>query len=423
MDSSAATLLLSHPLEIKHDRENGLPFHPLELKNERENGVVCHPLELKDEKENGILCHPLEPKDEGENGVVFDTVKLQKQASLPTEFIWPHGDLVHTQEEELKEPLIDLKGVFRDDKREIIRAAELVRAACMNHGFFQVTNHGVDAELISAAHDQLDAFFKLPISKKLAARRNPGSVCGYSGAHADRFSSKLPWKETLSFGYNHGSDTELSVVEYFKSTVGEEFQETGLVYQRYCEAMKELSLVIMELLAISLEVERLHYKNFFEDGRSIMRCNYYPPCKEPDLTLGTGPHCDPTSLTILHQDQVGGLQVFAANKWQSVRPRSDALVVNIGDTFMALSNGRYKSCLHRAVVNKERERRSLAFFVCPKEDKVVRPPQDLVDREGPRKYPDFTWSDLLEFTQKHYRADITTLHSFTHWLLSNKPPT
>lgn len=65
-----------------------------------------------------------------------------------------------------------------------------------------------------------------------------------------------------------------------------------------------------------------------------MRCNYYPPCKEAGLTLGTGPHCDPTSLTILHQDQVGGLQVFVDGKWQVVRPRPDALVINIGDTFM-----------------------------------------------------------------------------------------
>lgn len=98
--------------------------------------------------------------------------------------------------------------------------------------------------------------------------------------------------------------------------------------------MNELSLSIMELLAISLGVYRLHYREFFEDSSSIMRCNYYPPCQEPDLTLGTGPHCDPTSLTILQQDDVNGLQVFADNKWKSIRPVPGALVINIGDTFM-----------------------------------------------------------------------------------------
>lgn len=89
----------------------------------------------------------------------------------------------------------------------------------------------------------------------------------------------------------------------------------------------------------------------------------------------------------------------------------------------ALSNGRYKSCLHRAVVNKDSVRKSLAYFVSPKEDKVVRPPQDLMEMEKSRKYPDFTWSSFLEFTQKHYRADVTTLQSFIDWLLStNKNP-
>lgn len=90
----------------------------------------------------------------------------------------------------------------------------------------------------------------------------------------------------------------------------------------------------------------------------------------------------------------------------------------------ALSDGRYKSCLHRAVVNRDKARRSLVFFVCPREDKVVRPPQDMVCREGPRKYPDFTWSDFLEFTQNHYRADVATLQCFIDWLRtrpSSKP--
>jgi isopenicillin N synthase-like dioxygenase len=106
------------------------------------------------------------------------------------------------------------------------------------------------------------------------------------------------------------------------------------VYQRYCEKMKELSLTIMELLELSLGVERGYYREFFEDSRSIMRCNYYPPCPEPERTLGTGPHCDPTALTILLQDDVGGLEVLVDGEWRPVRPVPGAMVINIGDTFM-----------------------------------------------------------------------------------------
>lgn len=367
-----------------------------------------------------LLCPPLELTDKKEHGVSpSDSSFFKKQPNIPREFIWAKGEVGHAHEE-LREPVVDLEGFFSGDEVATQHAAMLVRSACLNHGFFQVINHRVDPHLITVAHDHMEAFFKLPWSKKLRAQRKPGSLWGYSGAHADRFSLKLPWKETLSFGF-HENGSESVVEDFFKSTLGEEFEQTGLVYQKYCQAMKDLSLVLMELLAISLGVDRLHYRKFFEDGSSIMRCNYYPPCQEPGLAFGTGPHCDPTSLTILHQDQVGGLEVYVNNKWRTIRPRCDALVINLGDTFKALSNGRYKSCLHRAVVNRYKERRSLVFFVCPRENKVVTPPQDLVCREGTRKYPDFKWSDLLEFTQKYYRADDATLQNFTKWLLSSNP--
>ena len=92
---------------------------------------------------------------------------------------------------------------------------------------------------------------------------------------------------------------------------------------------------------MSLGVSRAHYREYFEENDSIMRLNYYPPCQKPDLTLGTGPHCDPTSLTILHQDQVGGLQVFVDDEWRSISPNFNAFVVNIGDTFMVCYSSYY----------------------------------------------------------------------------------
>ncbi|RVW78838.1 Gibberellin 20 oxidase 2 [Vitis vinifera] len=374
-----------------------------------------------DSSASTILMPPLlELKDERKKGsVVFDSSKMQKQEKLPTEFIWPDADLVRAQQE-LNEPLIDLDGFFKGDEAATAHAAELIRMACLNHGFFQVTNHGVDLDLIRAAQEDMGAFFKLPLSRKLSVKKKPGELSGYSGAHADRYTSKLPWKETLSFVYCYDSGSKPMVADYFKTALGEDFEQIGWIYQKYCDALKELSLGIMQLLAISLDVDSSYYRKLFEDGYSIMRCNSYPPCKEAGLVMGTGPHCDPVALTILHQDQVKGLEVFVDNKWQSVKPRPGALVVNIGDTFMALSNGKYKSCIHRAVVNMDKERRSLTFFMSPKDDKVVSPPQELIVREGPRKYPDFKWSELLEFTQKHYRPNNDTLQSFVEWRLSSQ---
>nr|CAD19319.1 GA20 oxidase [Beta vulgaris] len=359
-------------------------------------------------------------KQEQNNPLIFDASFLNHQSHIPQQFIWPDGEKPDFIEpEELAVPLIDLQGFLSDDPEKTLKASKLIGEACLKHGFFLVVNHGVERDLIKDAHNLMDDFFEEPLSLKQKALRKLGEHCGYASSFTGRFSCNLPWKETLSFNYSpqESSSSKTHVQDYFNNKFGDSFNHLGTTYQQYCEAMSTLSLRIMELLGLSLGVGRRHFREFFEGHESVMRLNYYPPCQRPDLTLGTGPHCDPTSLTILHQDQVGGLQVFADGKWRSISPNFNAFVVNIGDTFMALSNGRYKSCLHRAVVNSEKPRKSLAFFLCPNKDKVVKPPRELVDEENnPRVYPDFTWPLLLEFTQKHYRADMNTLKVFSQWV-------
>ncbi|KAJ3688835.1 hypothetical protein LUZ61_017999 [Rhynchospora tenuis] len=352
------------------------------------------------------------PSMEASN-LVFDASVLSHEHNIPNQFIWPSEEAPKPDSaEELIVPLIDLS-LHRT--QESCQLVQLVRSACERHGFFQVVNHGIDPELLQQAHRCAESFFQMPLMEKQRAQRRPGESCGYASSFTGRFASKLPWKETLSFRF---SDQKQSIVEdYFVDTLGEAYRHTGDVYQKYCEEMSRISLDIMEVLGLSLGVGPDHYRDFFQGNDSIMRLNYYPPCQKPDQTLGTGPHCDPTSLTILHQDDVAGLQVYIDGKWRTIRPRSNAFVVNIGDTFMALSNGRYKSCLHRAVVNSRVPRKSLAFFLCPQMDKVVRPPGQLIDSKFPRAYPDFTWSTLLNFTQKHYRSDMKTLDAFTEWIL------
>ncbi|XP_057798492.1 gibberellin 20 oxidase 1-D-like [Salvia miltiorrhiza] len=357
-------------------------------------------------------------KDEPKaKSLVFDAKLLQHQSTIPQQFIWPDDEKPCANPPELEVPFIDLGGFLSGDPAAARRASELVGEACRKHGFFLVVNHGVDPSLISHAHQHMDDFFLQPLQQKQRAQRKIGEHCGYASSFTGRFSTKLPWKETLSFEYSPQSAASHIVEDYFTSTLGGNFTHLGKVYEAYCSAMSRLSLGIMELLGMSLGVERGHFKEFFEANESIMRLNYYPRCQRPQETLGTGPHCDPTSLTILHQDDVGGLQVHVDGQWRSISPNPDAFVVNIGDTFMALSNARYKSCLHRAVVNSTSSRKSLAFFLCPNKDRLVTPPPQLVDSANPRIYPDFCWAALLEFTQKHYRADMNTMKSFANWVI------
>ncbi|XP_050236871.1 gibberellin 20 oxidase 1-like [Mercurialis annua] len=348
---------------------------------------------------------------------VSDAAILEEQSGIPSQFIWPEHEKPCLNCPELAILPIDLGSFLSRDPQAVQKASELVNEACRKHGFFQVLNHGVDLQLIDKAHEYMDMFFGLPLSKKQRVQRKSGERYGYASSFTSRFSSRLPWKETLTLHFSAENQSK-SVKKYFSDTTGDDFKQFGNVFQEYCEAMNSLALEIMELLGTCLGVGREYCSDFFkETDCSMLRLSYYPRCQRPDLTLGTASHCDPTSLTILHQDDVGGLQVFMDKKWHSVRPDPSAFVVNIGDTFMALSNGVYKSCLHRAVVNKERARKSVAFFLSPKMDKVVKPPNKLLDSGSSRRYPDFTYSTMEEFLHKHYTApDMKTLHVFTTWL-------
>ncbi|KAF6138261.1 hypothetical protein GIB67_019431 [Kingdonia uniflora] len=349
--------------------------------------------------------------------IVFDANLFQDQTDIPKGFIWPDHEKPSLNVPELSVPIIDLGGFLSGDPVASLEAAKLVDEACQKHGFFLVANHGVDFSIMENGHNFADTFFSKPLDEKRKAQRQVGQNYGYASSFTTRFSTSLPWKETLSFRFVDGNS---SIVEdYVEEKMGQDLQEFGKFYQQYSETMSALALKIMELLGTSLGIDREFLKDFYTRNDSIMRLNHYPRCQKPDLCLGTGPHVDPTSLTILHQDNVGGLEVCVDGEWHSISPNPQVFVINIGDTLMALTNCRYKSVLHRAVVNSDKPRTSIVFFLCPDKEKMVIPPKELIDAEHPRAYPDFTWGTLLRFTQEQHRADANTLEAFSKWLAEN----
>ncbi|KAJ4981711.1 hypothetical protein NE237_032548 [Protea cynaroides] len=125
--------------------------------------------------------------------------------------------------------------------------------------------------------------------------------------------------------------------------------------------------------------------------------NRYPPCPLPWKVFGLMPHTDSDFLTILYQDQVGGLQLVKDGRWVTVKPNPEALIVNIGDLFQAWSNGVYKSVKHRVMTNGQVERFSVAYFLCPSYDTVIQ------SYKEPQVYRKFSFKEYRDQVQEDVR--------------------
>lgn len=108
------------------------------------------------------------------------------------------------------------------------------------------------------------------------------------------------------------------------------------------EAMKlagllsELAFAIASILAENLGYDEKHFPNNCDKSTCFLRLNRYPPCPYASRTFRLIPHTDSDFLTILYQDQVGGLHLMKDTKWVAIRPNPDAIVVNIGDLFQVI---------------------------------------------------------------------------------------
>ncbi|GFQ02983.1 gibberellin 3-beta-dioxygenase 1 [Phtheirospermum japonicum] len=127
--------------------------------------------------------------------------------------------------------------------------------------------------------------------------------------------------------------------------------------------------------------------------------------------MGLAAHTDSTILTILHQSNTSGLQVLreGSSRWIMVPPHPGALVVHVGDLLHILSNGLYPSVLHRAVVNRSRQRLSVAYLYGPPSSVKIGPLAKLVDEDHPALYRPITWTEYLRRKATHFNKALTSL--------------
>ncbi|MCL7049445.1 hypothetical protein MKW94_024677 [Papaver nudicaule] len=190
---------------------------------------------------------------------------------------------------------------------------------------------------------------------------------------------------------NHGISREL--LEEMRREQMKVFQ-MPVVMENFAAAMAKLARLLAGVLAENLGHPQSAFDKICSDNTCFLRLNRYPKCEISPEMIGLIPHTDSDFLTILYQDQVGGLQLMKDSKWVAVKPHREALIVNIGDLFQAWSNNKYKSVEHKVMANTKMERYSIAYFLCPSYDSMIGSCKE------PSLYKKFTFGEFRKQVQE-----------------------
>ncbi|XP_043689629.1 protein SRG1-like [Telopea speciosissima] len=267
-------------------------------------------------------------------------------------------------------PIIDLQKLLSVESMD----SELARlhSACQDWGFFQLINHGVSSSLVEKTKLEIQEFFKLPMEEKKKFWQQPGDLEGFGQAFVVSVEQKLDWGDMF---FLVTQPTYLRKPQLFPK-LPLPFRDTLDVYSL---ELKKIAMAILEQMGKALKMETGEIIELFSDGMQSMRMNYYPPCPRPEQVIGLSPHSDAVGLTILLQlNEMEGLQIRKDGNWIPIKPLPDSFIVNIGDIMEIVSNGTYRSIEHRATVNSEKERLSMATFYSPNPDKEVGPARSLI---------------------------------------------
>ncbi len=270
-------------------------------------------------------------------------------------------------------PIVDVGALVRGtgDRAEVARR---IGAACRAHGFFYVTGHGVDAALVNELEALSRRFFALDEAAKLQWRMALGGCAwrGYFPLGGELTSGRPDWKEGLYLGSELADEhplvragTPLHGRNLFPDVPG--FRDTLLAYMA---AVTALGHRLMEGIALSLGLPLDYFdRRYTADPLILFRLFNYPTRPVPagtDAQWGVGEHSDYGLLTILLQDDVGGLQVKTPAGWIDAPPVPESFVCNIGDMLDRMTGGLYRSTPHRVAINRSgRDRLSFPLFFDP----------------------------------------------------------
>lgn len=278
-------------------------------------------------------------------------------------------------------PLIDLSKLSLG-KHERVECMEEISGAARTWGFFQVVNHGVSQKLLQSLRCEQMEVFRTPFAHKSSENflNLPARSYRWGNPSATNL-RQISWSE--AFHMFLPDIARMDQHQSLRSTI-----------EAFASVVAPLAESLVQILAQKVNIKFSYFQENCSANTSFLRLNRYPPCPFSPRFFGLLPHTDSSFLTIVHQDQIGGLQLMKDGNWVGVKPNPQALVVNIGDLFQALSNGTYISAMHRVVAAEKVERLSVAYFYNPWKDAVIE------SHMMPRVYKRFTFGEYREQTQK-----------------------
>lgn len=253
---------------------------------------------------------------------------------------------------DLNIPIIDLKGMILEDSSLHSEIIAQIRSACENWGFFQLINHGIPSNVLDEMINGIRKFHEQDTEAKKDFYSRDFSKKVYYLSNFDLYQAPAAnWRDSVIFDLASEPPSHQELPHMCRDLVIE-----------YTNQVVKLGDKLFELISEALGLNPCHLKDMgCAKGLSLVG-HYYPPCPEPELTMGTTKHADGSFIAILLQDQIGGLQVLHEDQWVDVPSLHGALVVNVGDFLQLISNDKFVSVHHRVLAKKVGPRTSLVYY-------------------------------------------------------------
>ena len=312
-------------------------------------------------------------------------------------------------------PIIDISGLSSPNPADRERVAALLRAACVDKGFFYIINHGVSEALVDDVFREAAGFFALPADQKAEVDKAKSSANrGYEPLRGQTLEPGAPpdLKEGSYVGPEHGLDDPRVIAGTFNHGANQwpaQRPSFRPVMMAYLDVMLDLAARMMRGIALSLDLPENYFAHYCSDAMAMVRPLHYPPHPAHALPgqKGAGAHTDFGGVTLLRQDDSGGLQVWdhAAGAWIDADPVPETFIVNLGDMIARWTNGRYRSTVHRVINTSGRERYSVPFFYHGNyAHNVECIPTCLAPGETPKHPPTTVEAHLREMFRRTYKG-------------------